>query len=53
MVEEGCKPGKIESLVPMKRAGTPQEVAYLVGFLASEKADYISGQVIGLNGGMA
>jgi 3-oxoacyl-[acyl-carrier protein] reductase len=52
MVEEGCKPGKIESLVPMKRAGRPQEVAYLVGFLASEKADYISGQVIGLNGGM-
>lgn len=53
MVEQGCKPEKIEALVPMKRAGTPQEVAYLVGFLASEKAGYISGQVIGLNGGMA
>ena len=53
MIEQGCKPDKIEALVPMKRAGTPQEVAYLVGFLASEKADYISGQVIGLNGGMA
>ena len=52
MVEQSCKPEKIEALVPMKRAGTPQEVAYLVGFLASEKADYISGQVIGLNGGM-
>lgn len=52
MVEQSCKPEKVEALVPMKRAGTPQEVAYLVGFLASEKADYISGQVIGLNGGM-
>ena len=53
MVERSCKPEKIEALVPMKRAGTPQEVAYLVGFLASDRADYISGQVIGLNGGMA
>jgi 3-oxoacyl-[acyl-carrier protein] reductase len=53
MSEEIFKPEQIEALVPMKRAGTPQEVAYLVGFLASEKADYISGQVIGLNGGMA
>jgi 3-oxoacyl-[acyl-carrier protein] reductase len=53
MVEKSCKPEKIEALVPMKRAGTPQEVAYLVRFLASDKADYISGQIIGLNGGMA
>jgi 3-oxoacyl-[acyl-carrier protein] reductase len=53
MVEQSCKPDNIEALVPMKRAGTPQEVAYLVEFLASEKAGYISGQVIGLNGGMA
>jgi 3-oxoacyl-[acyl-carrier protein] reductase len=53
MVEQSCKPEKIEALVPMKRAGTPQEVAYLVGFLASDKAGYISGQVIGINGGMA
>jgi 3-oxoacyl-[acyl-carrier protein] reductase len=53
MVEQSCKPEKIEALVPMKRAGTPQEVADLVGFLASEKAGYLSGQVIGLNGGMA
>ena len=53
MVEQSYKPDKIEALVPMKRAGTLQEVAYRVGFLASVKADYISGQVIGLNGGMA
>lgn len=53
MVEQAFKPEQIAAFVPMKRAGTPQEVADLVSFLASEKADYISGQVIGINGGMA
>jgi 3-oxoacyl-[acyl-carrier protein] reductase len=42
----------IARLVPMKRAGTPEEVADLVGFLASDRAAYISGQVISINGGM-
>ena len=42
----------IERLVPMKRAGTPQEVADLVGFLASDRAAYISGQIISINGAM-
>lgn len=42
----------IKRLVPMKRAGTPEEVADLVAFLASERAGYISGQVISINGGM-
>lgn len=52
MAEHSFKPDQIEALVPMKRAGTPQEVAHLVGFLASEEAGYISGQVIGINGGL-
>ena len=43
---------KIETLVPMKRAGTPEEVADLVAFLASDKAGYISGQVITISGGL-
>jgi 3-oxoacyl-[acyl-carrier protein] reductase len=42
----------IDQLVPMKRAGTPEEVADLVGFLASKQASYISGQIISINGGM-
>ena len=43
----------IKRMVPMQRAGQPQEVAELVEFLASERAAYITGQVISVNGGMA
>jgi 3-oxoacyl-[acyl-carrier protein] reductase len=43
----------IERLVPMKRAGNPDEVADLIGFLCSERAAYITGQVISINGGIA
>jgi len=42
----------IDRMVPMKRAGKPQEVADLVSFLASERAAYITGQVISVNGGL-
>lgn len=38
--------------IPLMRLGQPQEVADAVVFLASEKAAYITGQVIGVNGGM-
>lgn len=44
---------QIRQMVPAHRPGSPQEVADLVAFLASEQAAYISSQVIGINGGMA
>jgi NAD(P)-dependent dehydrogenase (short-subunit alcohol dehydrogenase family) len=37
--------------VPVKRAGTPEEVAAAIVFLASNKASFITGQVLGVNGG--
>ena len=43
---------RIAEIVPMKRAGRPEEVADLVGFLASRQAGYITGQSISINGGM-
>ena len=35
-----------------KRIGTPQDVANLVSFLLSDKSDYITGQIIAIDGGM-
>ncbi len=52
MSEKLFDEARIKDLVPMKRAGTPDEVAALIGFLASEEAGYISGQIIGINGAM-
>ncbi|KPK46854.1 MAG: 3-ketoacyl-ACP reductase [Thiotrichales bacterium SG8_50] len=46
-------PEEISRIVPMQRAGTPEEVAALTAFLASNEAAYITGQVISVNGGMA
>jgi 3-oxoacyl-[acyl-carrier protein] reductase len=45
-------PATIKKLVPCQRAGTPQEVAALAGFLAGPDAGYITGQVISVNGGL-
>ena len=41
-----------KGMIPMKRFGEPQEVAELVGFIASEKASYITSQVLEVNGGL-
>jgi 3-oxoacyl-[acyl-carrier protein] reductase len=53
MIKESFPAERIKQLVPMQRAGTPEEVAALVAFLASDNAGYISGQEISINGAMA
>jgi 3-oxoacyl-[acyl-carrier protein] reductase len=44
---------QIAKMVPAKRAGRPEEVAELVAFLASDRAGYITGQTVSINGGLA
>lgn len=53
MSEGSFSADDIARMVPMKRPGKAEEVADLVGFLASERAAYISGQIISINGAMA
>ena len=43
---------RIKEIIPMNRIGKPEEVARVVRFLCSDDASYITGQVIGVNGGM-
>lgn len=43
---------RVLDMIPMKRFGTAEEVANVIGFLISESASYITGQVISVNGGL-
>ena len=49
---DGLDEATLKKIVPMNRFGEPQEVADLVSFLASNKAAYITGEVININGGI-
>ncbi len=52
-VDAAVSAERIAEIVPMRRAGRPEEVADLVAFLASDRAGYITGQCVSINGGMA
>ena len=49
---EGLDEAELKAQIPMKRFGEAEEVANLVGFLASKEAGYITGEVISINGGL-
>jgi 3-oxoacyl-[acyl-carrier protein] reductase len=43
---------ELKASIPLNRFGLPEEVAEVVGFLASEKSSYVTGEVISVNGGL-
>ncbi len=49
---EGIDEKQIERMIPVRRFGLPEEVAYAAGFLASGEAGYITGTVLSINGGL-
>ena len=49
---EGLNENILKKLIPLNRFGSPEEVAEVVDFLASDRASYITGEVISVNGGL-
>ena len=53
MAQDAFPAEVVKQMVPAGRAGTPDDVAALIGFLCSDGAGYVNGQVIGIDGGMS
>ena len=49
---DGLDEAELRKTIPVNRFGEPEEVAALVGFLASKDASYITGECISINGGL-
>jgi 3-oxoacyl-[acyl-carrier protein] reductase len=49
----GIVGSKLKEIIPLKRVGTPEEIARVVAFLASDEAGYLTGQVIRVDGGLS
>lgn len=49
---EGLDEKALSGMIPVRRFGTPEEVAHAVGFLASKDAGYITAEVLSINGGL-
>jgi 3-oxoacyl-[acyl-carrier protein] reductase len=50
---EGLDEKEMQKMIPVRRFGSPEEVAFAVGFLASREAGYITAEVLSINGGLA
>jgi NAD(P)-dependent dehydrogenase (short-subunit alcohol dehydrogenase family) len=57
MAQEGVRTGQfppldaISQMIPISRPGTPEDIAFACEYLASDKASYVTGQEINVNGG--
>ncbi len=49
---EGIDENDMKKMIPVRRFGLPEEVAYAVGFLSSQEAGYITAEVLSINGGL-
>ena len=53
LLREGCRVAVVDLDGPLRRAGTPDEIASVVAFLLSDEAAYMAGEVVSVDGGSA